>query len=426
LIQNGRYALSENPNNREHQNETRLQAGSDIENLTRAEASMSGGGLPQADGDAVVEFQDSSEIGIATSQAKQTAALEPFAIVKSFLRIGYGTAFLGLVLVFWTSFLSRSSFYCELLSHFRWQYLFVGVTLLVTSRWLASRGVAIAVLLLTLPHAWQVFPYYLPPLWLVSAMEIRSTDQGFASDSNLNIDPSTVAIKDQPKVLRLLSFNVFVASQQYQQTIDYVRELDPDFFVVIECSIPWDRALRRGLADRYPYTAQDALPGWYGNQVFSKYPLKAATDYPDFDAALESNKIMAVSSIWQGQPIYIAAVHPNSPEAPDELIFRNQEMDLIAGVAAGLSSPAIFAGDYNCSSGSPFFSDFLQKSRLRDSRIGFGWQGSWPSFVWPLQIPIDHVLVSEHWDVNYRSIGPNLGSDHLPVVIELQLKSGGD
>jgi endonuclease/exonuclease/phosphatase (EEP) superfamily protein YafD len=37
-------------------------------------------------------------------------------------------------------------------------------------------------------------------------------------------------------------------------------------------------------------------------------------------------------------------------------------------------------------------------------------------------IPIDHVLASAHWRVVESQVGPDVGSDHFPVAVVLQLK----
>ena len=56
---------------------------------------------------------------------------------------------------------------------------------------------------------------------------------------------------------------------------------------------------------------------------------------------------------------------------------------------------------------------------LCDTRAGFGYQGSFPASSAILRIPIDHVLVSCEVGVRARRIGPDVGSDHLPVIVDL-------
>jgi len=42
-----------------------------------------------------------------------------------------------------------------------------------------------------------------------------------------------------------------------------------------------------------------------------------------------------------------------------------------------------------------------------------------------LRIPLDNCLVSEEVAVAGRRVGPDIGSDHLPLVVDFALASGG-
>jgi len=72
---------------------------------------------------------------------------------------------------------------------------------------------------------------------------------------------------------------------------------------------------------------------------------------------------------------------------------------------------------------SPFFKDFLLSSGLRDSREGFRLQPTWPTWFPPAWIPIDHALVSSSVVVHDRRVGPNVGSDHYPVIIDFSISA---
>lgn len=336
-------------------------------------------------------------------------------LIKSPLQILYGTGFLGLLLVGISTFFADQNYYAELLSHFRWQYMCIGLAMLCASPWLANRWFLLLTLILTVPHAIQVLPYSFPP----------RVNRSATIDSDRDNSPQILA--DGPAMgahstLKLVVFNVFYRSDRYDATIDFIKQHDPDMFILIECSRQWEQAIIDGLGDRYPYNSEQTLPGWRGNQLFSKTPLRAALQVPEYAAVVDAKRLMTVETQWQGQSVYIAAVHPASPDSPEKLELRNEELEVVAHVAANVTAPIVFAGDFNCSSGSPYFTKLIEESGLTDSRYGFGWQGSWPSFAWGMQIPIDHVLLSKHWQVIDRKIGPNLGSDHLPIVIELQLR----
>ena len=78
-------------------------------------------------------------------------------------------------------------------------------------------------------------------------------------------------------------------------------------------------------------------------------------------------------------------------------------------------------GDYNATPWSRPFWRFVDRSGLCDSRAGFGVQASFPAMSAVLRIPIDHVLVSCSIGVRDRRIGRDVGSDHLPVIVDLVL-----
>ncbi|MEW6714582.1 MAG: endonuclease/exonuclease/phosphatase family protein, partial [Nitrospirota bacterium] len=81
----------------------------------------------------------------------------------------------------------------------------------------------------------------------------------------------------------------------------------------------------------------------------------------------------------------------------------------------------IVAGDLNSTPLTPMFRKLLKISGIRDSRTGFGWQPSWPTYFPVFWIPIDHILVSPEVHVHERATGSRIGSDHYPIFAELSI-----
>jgi endonuclease/exonuclease/phosphatase family metal-dependent hydrolase len=52
---------------------------------------------------------------------------------------------------------------------------------------------------------------------------------------------------------------------------------------------------------------------------------------------------------------------------------------------------------------------------------GCGWQTTWPAFLFPMRIAVDHCLVSPELRVLRREVGRSVGSDHLPQLVEIAL-----
>jgi endonuclease/exonuclease/phosphatase (EEP) superfamily protein YafD len=77
-------------------------------------------------------------------------------------------------------------------------------------------------------------------------------------------------------------------------------------------------------------------------------------------------------------------------------------------------------GDLNVTPWSPTFRDLLQAPGLVDTARGRGLRGTWPVCLPGMRIPIDHCLVSGDLQVLDRQVGPGVGSDHFPVMADLQ------
>ncbi len=124
---------------------------------------------------------------------------------------------------------------------------------------------------------------------------------------------------------------------------------------------------------------------------------------------------------FEGRTRHLWLIHPSLPFAR-----RNTpELATLAERIRRTGGSRIVVGDMNCTEGSPHFTDFLRDAGLRDSRLGFGRQPSWPT-DWPYRIALDHAFVSDDLAVLDRRLGPMIGSDHFPLVLDLAPASGAN
>ncbi|HEU0178738.1 MAG TPA: endonuclease/exonuclease/phosphatase family protein [Blastocatellia bacterium] len=88
-----------------------------------------------------------------------------------------------------------------------------------------------------------------------------------------------------------------------------------------------------------------------------------------------------------------------------------------------LPAPMICVGDLNITPWSPYYHRFIERTELVNVRKGFGLFPSWPTFLffkW-LMLPLDHCLVNEDVRVANVKTREAIGSDHLPLIVELEL-----
>ena len=226
-----------------------------------------------------------------------------------------------------------------------------------------------------------------------------------------------------PRRLKLVIANVLCGNPNRQAVADLIRREDPDIVGLVEVTADWLQSLSE-VRERYPHRIERTFldAEFRGVALWSRQPFRE-----------ERVAIEPIPGAWPvawGQvdfneaPLDVFLVHPSNPirrgalNLPDR--SSHSELTALARISRLSRNARIMAGDLNCSEGSPHFHDFLQISGLRDSRLGFGKQASWPiPLPLPSRISIDHAFVSPELAVVDRRLGPNVGSDHLPMIIEI-------
>lgn len=287
-------------------------------------------------------------------------------------------------------YLRRLGWLCELASHFRAQYF--GILLLST--WvfsLANRPLeAIISAGLALANLWLLVPLYI-------GRDRTTTGQTF----------------------RALLSNVWYGNRAYGRMQRLIREVNPDVVVLNEATDEWLTALRT-LEAGYHFAKSVTGPSGFGILVLSRLPVEEAQVLHMGNVGTPS---VIVRLRYAERQLTLIATHALAPAAPRRTRLRNRQLEEIAKYVSGLKEPVMVLGDLNTTSWSPAFRAFIRTSALRDSRKGFGLQPSWPVAVPLLRIPIDHCLVSSDIVVHKRWLGPKIGSDHFPIVIDCSLAS---
>jgi len=221
--------------------------------------------------------------------------------------------------------------------------------------------------------------------------------------------------------LKLLLANVNFESTAYEAFLAFVQRRAPDIVVVQEVNAAWCDALRPVQA-AYPF--YEALPrgGGSGMALYSRFPFeKLAAVLPEGD---KRPGILAKLNL-DGTPVWLFSIHPRTPTHRGHFELRNATFVAAAGYLRNLPGPKLCVGDLNITPWSPYYRRFVEQTGMVNVRRGFGLLPSWPTFLffkW-LMMPLDHCLISDGIRVIDVQTGEPIGSDHLPLLVELEIQS---
>ena len=100
---------------------------------------------------------------------------------------------------------------------------------------------------------------------------------------------------------------------------------------------------------------------------------------------------------------------------PQRLAWRNEQLAIAGDVLAEVDGPKIVVGDFNATP----WSAGLRAFRSENELSGFNTRATWPIWLGFAGIPIDHAFVSRDLGILEIETGPDIGSDHRPILIDV-------
>lgn len=229
--------------------------------------------------------------------------------------------------------------------------------------------------------------------------------------------PSSLAVPAGGPQLRVLLSNVNSANQQFDRLLAYIRRSQPDIIAVQEVNAAWNEALGT-LAAEYPHRLAAIREDNFGILLLSKKPLHDAQilDLADMGApALRAGVALG------NHTVQLLTTH-TFPPGPRGAVPRNRQLQAAADALNALPDPRLLIGDLNTTPWSPAYRQLVRATGLRNSAAGRGVQPTWPTMLPVLRIPIDHCLVSSELVVLEHTVGPDIGSDHYPLLVTLAVR----
>jgi endonuclease/exonuclease/phosphatase (EEP) superfamily protein YafD len=308
----------------------------------------------------------------------------------------------GLALATLAGCVGRFFALADLFSHFVVYYAVASAGVLVSALVLRSWRIAVIALFVFVFNGWGLLPIYTP-------------NQGEA--------------RPGVAVLRLAQVNLLHKNRDHVRVLDFIRRTDVDVMFLQEIDPWWERVVS-GSDVPYRFVVARPAEGSFGIAMLAHDSLEDSAiiievtrviEFANGTAGAERPGIEA-TLMFSGQRVKLLSIHPPPPTTSAFSRMRDAILLKAKAWADAQTDPHLIIGDLNTTPWSHAFTSLTGDGELISTQAGFGNQGTWPTHLpMPWLLPIDHCVVSREWVCVGREIGPETGSDHLPLLVSLAL-----
>jgi endonuclease/exonuclease/phosphatase (EEP) superfamily protein YafD len=242
---------------------------------------------------------------------------------------------------------------------------------------------------------------------------------GFAINAAAVTSPAALAapakIEAGAATMRLVTLNVWFRNQDYDRVARYIESTAADIVVLQEVTPAQALDIRARVAS-LPYAFVDAARRPHGVAVLSRDPLLSAEAV---QLVPDGVTVARIRIEMAGRPVTVIGAHLHWPLGTRLAARRDAELAALADLVASAPGPRLVVGDLNITIWSPWFARFRARSGLEDCAGGAVLPGSWPAWLGPASIRIDHCLRSADLASVATTRGPLVGSDHVAIVTDL-------
>ena len=195
----------------------------------------------------------------------------------------------------------------------------------------------------------------------------------------------------------------------------------------LDMQLAWGPALDRGPAEG---AGGDGPRRQYGNALLSRLPI-LISDVHELPGSGEPRSALRTMVELDGGALWVTATHLTTRSAEE----RAAQVGSLAGLHTDAMETGVLVGDFNTTPDAPEldalrqrFTDAWQLARARDDQAGWRFWQRDAGMTHPARSPhrrIDQVWVSSGVAVAGAYVLDAEGaSDHLPVVVDLEVRSG--
>lgn len=211
--------------------------------------------------------------------------------------------------------------------------------------------------------------------------------------------------------LRLVTYNVNWDNTRFADIAAFLTATDADVVVLQEVKCQTAPQLIGALQGLYPHVF-GAPHDCVGQALLSKRPFTTPRRLLDH---LGNTMMLSARFQRDGVDFELGGLHLAFPLWPDRQVIH---MDMLIAELNARPGPRIIAGDFNLT---PFSWKLNKLAHAAGLRRHGTFLASWPSDFARPAFQIDNVLSTPHFATRDVRIGPDLGSDHRPVIADLTL-----
>jgi len=219
--------------------------------------------------------------------------------------------------------------------------------------------------------------------------------------------------------VRVAVANAEVGNGPSPEAIEWLVSTEADLVAIVECSEAWRAEVERAGWPHAIAGTDEVTPGGIG--LFSRFPLAEATVLVPPEGAFR--RADAIVETPEG-PVRVLAVHPVPPIRSGWAAMRNDELAALAATVRDSAVPVLVVGDLNETPFGRAYRELVATGGLVSARRVSGLAPTWPTRAFGFRvpawagIPIDHALATGEFTPTACLVGPDLGSDHRPLVAE--------
>lgn len=286
-------------------------------------------------------------------------------------------------------YFGQTNWTLDLFSHFKWQYLLILTTgtvlIFFRNRKISSIFVPFIIAILI-----EILPLY------------------FGGNKDKSLTETT----------KIVCINLLSSNGQFEDVENYIKQKNPDLIVMQEFNTLWQLMLEPKL-NEYQFRLTIPRDDNFGIAVYSKLKVSALEELKIGKAEVPSIQGEIELGTTKARLI---ATHTLPPVDTWYFDHRNTQLAELGTIVSELDGEVIVIGDLNTSSFSIHFKNLISNTKLIDTRRGFGQLTTWPTWFNLARTTLDHCLVTEGISIKSRDVGQDIGSDHLPIFVELGVK----